>query len=187
VAVVVGSGVGVLTSAAQTWLGNTAVAGLANGVSPWVMAPFFLGSRGRDRRSAALLGLLACLAEVAGYYVAAALRGFAISPLFAGVWVAAAIVAGPVFGLGGHSWRTAAGRESGLGAALLVAVWACEATVTYAVVLGYFADAAVFGAIAVGLFAVLGLRGNQHLAVLAWLLPALLLGASGMLVLHTLL
>ncbi|RFU20071.1 hypothetical protein D0Z06_18355 [Geodermatophilus marinus] len=185
-AVGVGLVIGSVTSVAQTLLGGSALAGLANAVSPWVVAPFLIGATGRGRRSAAALGVLTCEAEVAGYNLTAALRGFGVGwpPLL--LWVVAGLVAGIAFGAAGHSWRTAAGRERGLGAALLVAVWACEAVVTYGVILGYAGHAIVFGAVAVLLLVLLGRFRRQGAAVLRWLLPAVGLGVVGMLALHAL-
>jgi hypothetical protein len=113
-----------------------------------MVASFLVGSAGRGRPSALGLGLLTCLSEVAGYYVTAAARGFGINSFTAGLWVVAALAGGPVFGLAGRSWRCATGRERGLGAALLVAVWLCEAIITCAVVLGYLDDAVVFAVVA---------------------------------------
>lgn len=185
-AIAVGLVVGSVTSAAQTLLGGSAFAGLANAVSPWVVAPFLLGATGRGRRSAAALGVLTCVAEVAGYYLTAALRGFGVGLLPVLLWVVAGLVAGVVFGLAGHSWRTALGRERGLGAALLVAVWACEAVVTYGLILGYAGHAAVFGAVAVLLLVLLGRFRRQHAAALRWLVPAVGLGVAGLLGLHAL-
>lgn len=188
VALTVGLAVGAATSMAQTLLGGSALAGLANAVSPWVVAPFLLGATaGGHRRAAAGFGIVTAVAEVAGYHLTAAVRDFGISPYWVAVWAVAGLAAGVVFGLAGHSWRTATGHERGLGAALLVAVWACEAVVTYGVVLGYLDDAAVFGAVAVLLFVLLGRRERQHAAVLAWLAPALVVGVAGMLTLHALL
>lgn len=132
-------------------------------------------------------GVVTAVAEVAGYYLTAAVRDFGVSAWWVAVWAVAGLVAGVVFGLAGHSWRTATGRERGLGAALLVAVWACEAVVTYGVVLGYLDDAAVLGAVAVLLFVLLGRRGRQHVAVLVWRVPAPVVGVAGMLTLHALL
>ncbi len=185
-ALAVGLVVGAATSGAQTLLGGSAFAGLANAVSPWVVAPFLLGATGRGRRSAAALGVLGCVAEVAGYYLTAALRGFGVGwgPVL--LWVVAGLVAGVAFGLAGHSWRTAVGRERGLGAALLVAVWACEAVVTYGVALGYAGSAVVFGAVAVLLLVLLGRFRRQLTAVLRWLVPAVGLGVAGLLGLHAL-
>lgn len=187
VAVAVGLAVGSATSGAQTVLGGSALAGLANAVSPWVVAPFLLGAQARSRRAAAGLGVLTGVAEVAGYYLTAALRGFAVSPTFVAVWAVAGILAGIVFGIAGHSWRTGSGRERGAGAALLVAAWACEALVTFGVVLGYLDDAVVFGVVAVLLFLVLGRHRRQHAAVAAWLVPGLVLGVLGTLAVHAVL
>ncbi len=108
------------------------------------------------------------------------------SALYVSSWAAAAVLAGIVFGVAGHSWRSAAGGERGVGAALLVAVWACEAVVTYGVVLGYVDDAVVFGVVAVLLFVLLGRRGHQYAAAGAWLVPALALGVGGLTALRAL-
>jgi Family of unknown function (DUF6518) len=178
--------VGAATSWAQTLLGSTALAGLANAVSPWLVAPFLVAAGAAGRRSAGTLGILTCVAEVLGYYAAAAVRGFGVNPPTVAVWVAAGIAGGLVFGLAGHSWRTGTGRERGLGVALLVAVWLCEALVTFAIVLGYDDNAVVFAVAAVLLWLLLGMRGRQHLPALAWLVPAAGLGIAGMLALHAL-
>jgi Family of unknown function (DUF6518) len=185
-AVAAGLVVGAATSWAQTLLGSTALAGLANAVSPWLVAPFLIAAGAAGRRSAGMLGLLTCVAEVLGYYAAAAVRGFGVNPPTVAVWVVAGIAGGLVFGLAGHSWRTGTGRERGLGVALLVAVWLCEALVTFAIVLGYDDNAVVFTVAAVLLWLLLGMRGRQHLPALAWLVPAAGLGIAGMLALHAL-
>jgi hypothetical protein len=65
-----------------------------------------------------------------------------------------------------------------------VEVWACEAVVTHGVVLGYLDDAAVFGAVAVLLFVLLGRRGAPARRRRVWLLPALAAGVACMLALH---
>ena len=185
-AIAVGLVVGSVTSVAQTLLGGSAFAGLANAVSPWVVAPFLVGATGWGRRSAAALGVATCVAEVAGYYLTAALRGFGVGWAPVLLWLVAGLVAGIVFGLAGRSWRTAVGRERGLGAALLVAVWACEAVVTYGLILGYAGHAVVFGAVAVLLLVLLGRFRRQYAAVLRWLVPAAGLGVTRLLGLHAL-
>ncbi len=186
VAPVVGLAVGAATSWGQTLLGDSLLAGLTNAVSPWVVAAFLLGARASGRGPAAAVGVVAALAQVVGYYGTAALRDYEGSAFFVALWAAAAVLAGVVFGMAGHSWRSATGRERGLGAALLVAVWACEAVVTFGVVLGYVDDAVVSGVVAVLLFALLARRGHQYAATGAWLVPALALGVGGLTVLHAL-
>jgi len=176
---VVGLLVGAATSGAQTVLGGTSFAGLANAVSPWVVAPFLVGSTGRGRFSAPVLGLITCVGEVAGYYLTAAARGFGVNPSMVALWVVAGVVGGLVFGLAGRSWRAASGRERGLGAALLIAAWWCEAIVTYGIHLGYFDDAVVFAVVGAALGFGLGRHARQHVAIAAWLVPALALGVGG--------
>lgn len=184
VSVAVGLVVGGLTSPAQTLLGGTVLSGLANAVSPWLLAPFLLGARGRSRALAAAAGALACVGEVAGYYLVSAARGFGVNPVTVAVWVVCGVVGGVVFGLAGRGWTGAHGGWRGLGPALLVAAWACEAIVTFAVVLRYVEDAVVFGVVAVLLFVLLGVRGRQHAQLAVWLVPALIAGVGGELLLH---
>jgi hypothetical protein len=183
-ALVVGVLVGAATSWGQTVLGGSASAGLANAVSPWLVAPFLVGSTGRTRSSALVLGMITCVSEVAGYYLTAAARGFAINLVTVGIWVVGGLVGGLVFGLAGRSWRSGAGRERGLGAALLIAVWLSEAIVSYVIILGYFDDAVVFTATGVALWLWLGFHGRQHFSILVWLGPALGLAVMGELVLQ---
>ena len=180
----VGLTVGALTSGAQTLWGSTPFAGLANAVSPWLVAPFLVAAAARGRRSAGVVGGLTCVAEVVGYYAVAAARGFGVNPPTVAVWLVAGVLGGLVFGLAGHSWRTAIGRERGLGMALLVAVWLSEALVSYAIVLGYVDDAVVFGVMAAVLWVLLGLLGRQHVPAHRWLVPAAALGIAGMLAVH---
>lgn len=183
-AVAAGLASGAVTSFAQTFLVLPGVAALANAVSPWLVLPFVAGATARGRRGAALLGLLACLAQVPGYYVTASLRGYPSSPAWVLTWAVLGVVGGVVAGLAGQSWWHGAGRERGLGAAVLVAVWLAESVVQYGVVLRYAAEAVTFAVVGVLAFVVLGLRHRQHVLVLTWLGPALLAGAGGFLTLH---
>src|SRR6478752_1935118 len=90
-AAAVGAGlvVGALTSFGQTVLGGTWFAGLANAVSPWLVASFLVAD----------------------------LRGFGVGASSVAVWAVSGVVGGPVFGWAGRLWRTAAGRWRGLGPA----------------------------------------------------------------------
>jgi len=178
--------VGALTSFGQTVLGG-GFAGLANAVSPWLVAPFLVGALARRGWVAALAGVLVCAAEVAGYYVTADLRGFPVGATSIAVWVVSGVVGGPVFGAAGRLWRTAVGRWRGLGPALLVGCWLAEAVVTYAIVLRYGGEALVFGVVAALLVPVLGCAGRQTGALLRWLPVAALVGAAGFGTVHVLL
>ena len=188
-AIAVGAGlaVGALTSFGQTLLGGTWFAGLANAVSPWLVASFLVGALARRGRVAALAGLIACAGEVAGYYLVADLRGFGVGASSVAVWAVSGVVGGPVFGWAGRLWRTAAGRRRGLGPALLVGCWLAEAVVTYAVALRYRGDAAVFAAVAALLVVLLGRAGGQTRALLRWLPAAAVVGAAGFAAVHLLL
>ncbi|MFC8192994.1 DUF6518 family protein [Cellulomonas sp. NPDC057328] len=182
-AVAAGLVAGSFTSFGQTVL-DAPFQGLANAVSPWLVVPFAVGATALGRRSAALLGLLACLAQVPGYYVTAALRGFPVGTSWLVVWAVCGVLGGVVLGLAGHSWWRGGDRERGIGAALLAAAWLAEAVVTYAVVLRYPGDAVVFAVVGALVVGVLGVHRRQHLLVLTWLAPALLLASLGFLALH---
>lgn len=182
-AVAVGLAVGALTSPGQTLLGGTALAGLVNAVGPWLLAPFLLGAGARSPRLAAVAGVLACTAQVPGYYLVSVARGFAAAPVTVAEWLAAGVVGGAVLGVAGWSWRHGAGRWRGAGAALLVAVWLTEALVLFGAVLRYWDSAAVSAVVGLGLLAGLGAHDRQWGAVLRWLAPALVSGTAGFLVL----
>lgn len=183
-AVAAGLGVGALTSFGQTVLGGTWFAGLTNAVSPWLVASFLVGSLARRGWVAALAGLLACAGEVAGYYLTADLRGFGVGAAAVATWVVSGVVGGPVFGWAGRLWRTAEGRWRGLGPALLAGCWLAEAAVTYAGVLGYWDDAAVFAAAAALLVLVLGRAGAQTRDLVRWLPATVAVGAAGFATVH---
>lgn len=178
-AVVVGLLVGAATSGAQTLLGATALAGLANAVSPWLLAPFFVAAWCTCATTAAVVGVLACCTQVVGYYVVSDARGFGVHLPTVGVWLVAGVLGGAVVGWAGWSWRVADGRLRGLGPALLVAAWLCEGVVVFGVVLGYPDSAAVSVIVGLLLAAVLGRRDRQYMRLAVWLVPALAAGALG--------
>lgn len=171
-AISLGFGWGAATSLLQTVLARP-FAGLANAVAPWLMTPVVVGALARTRRQAMVGGLLACLLQVAGYYVLASARGFGVSGQYLLFWSAAALVGGPVFGLAGHFWRYGTGRIGGLGPALIAGVWGTEAVAQYAITLRYYDDAVVFAVIAIVLGLVLGTRPGPVSATVRWLLVVL--------------
>lgn len=73
---------------------------LGNLAAPWVLGGFGVGLVARSPGRGALWGTAALLAAAAGYYAASFARGYA-SPSLAMVYVAAALVAGPVAGVSG--------------------------------------------------------------------------------------
>jgi hypothetical protein len=185
-AVAAGLLTGVLTSFGQTLLGDTAFQGLANAVSPWLVAPFLVGALARRPAAAALAGLLTCAGQVAGYYLAADLRGFAVGSASILLWTCAGVLGGPLFGAAGRLWRrgrSGGSRWVGVGAALLAGCWLAEALLTYLVVLRRPDEALVFAVVA-GLLVVLLSRGGDRRAVLARLPVATAVGAAGFAALH---
>lgn len=177
---------GALTSFGQTLLGSTAFQGLANGVSPWLVTPFVVGAVARRPSAAALAGLLTCAGQVAGYYLVADLRGFAVGAASMLLWTCAGVLGGPVFGAAGWLWRTARsvnGRWSGVGGALLAGCWLAEALITYLVVLRRPDEALVFAVVAALLAGLLSRRGDRR-ALLTRLPVAAAVGAAGFAALH---
>lgn len=201
-ALAVGAGLvtGALTSFGQTVLPSP-FGGLANAVSPWLVVPFLVGALARRWPWAAVAGVLACAAQVAGYYVTADLRGYGASTSWVLFWLVCALAGGSVAGAAGRAWRRDGHDVTprrprlwrwrlpdlrGLGGAVLVAVWFAESTVTYAAVLRYVGDATVFALVAALAFLLLGLHGRQHVAVARWLLPAAAAACGGFAALQSL-
>ncbi len=180
VALGLGLCVGALTSVLQAHLDFPWLA-LVNAVSPWLTTAFVAGALQERLRTALWVGAVATAMQVVGYYATAELRGYDASMTYVVLWSVCAVVGGPVFGAAGFSWRRAA--PAGLGAAALVAAYASEALVSYELRLGYTSSAVLFLVVAVGLAVGLGRHRGQLGAMLRWLVPALLAGAAGHLVL----
>ncbi|MBO9554349.1 DUF6518 family protein [Cellulomonas sp.] len=138
-----GVAVGVLTSFAQGWL-DSPWAALANAASPWLVIAFAVGYRGRTAASAAVLGLVTCLGEVAGYYAAAAARGFGVSTGWVVFWLVCAVVGGPLFGACGRLVRVPRTWLAACAAAAPAATFLGEGIGSYWLRLGYLAEAVLF-------------------------------------------
>jgi len=153
VALVAGTAVGVATSFGQAVL-DGAWAALVNSASPWLVVAFAAGACARRMPVAVPVGMLACLCEVAGYYVVTAARGYAVAESEIVFWSACAIVGGPLFGAAGLAWW----RRSPVGTAVPGAAFLAESLGLYASVLHYWSTAILYAAIAVPLTAVLAIR-----------------------------
>ena len=124
--VLVAGAAGVATSYLQSVLPHL-VASFANSAGSWCLVAWLLARpRSRPARGAAA-AVAALLVLVAGYYVTSDLRGFGVSPVSVGVWVAAAGLVGPPLGVGAVWSRTATGRRRVLGALVLPALLVAEA------------------------------------------------------------
>jgi Family of unknown function (DUF6518) len=128
--VAVGLAVGALTSFGQTYLSGP-LDGLVNSASAWLVVPFLVGSLAGSRRNAAAGGITVCLLQLVGYTATSELRGFPSGDSILLFWSACAILAGPVFGLAGHLWRTGPDAIRGLGPATLAAAFIAEGAWTY--------------------------------------------------------
>ena len=106
---VVSAALGVLTAYAQGWLPEQ-IGSLANSSGSWALVAFLLGLVAWSAREAAIIGALSLMALLVGYIVAAGIRGDPSSSGLIIFWGAAALVAGPLFGLGaaGGVWTAAA-------------------------------------------------------------------------------
>ncbi|GIG22966.1 hypothetical protein Cch01nite_36900 [Cellulomonas chitinilytica] len=145
-----GVAVGVLTSFAQGWL-DAPWSSLANAASPWLVVAFVVGYLRPTVGSAALLGMLTCLGEVAGYYAASSVRGFGVSATWAAFWLVCALVGGPLFGACGRWAREHGSRPAAWGAAAPAATFLGEGVGAYWLRLGYRQEAVLF--VALGLVA----------------------------------
>jgi hypothetical protein len=117
---------GIATSWLQTVL-PLGVASLANSAGTWCALAFLLAGVARRTWTAALVASSALLALVAGYYLTAGLRGFAVGVAGVGFWAVAALLAGPVLGVG-RCWLGADGARRVLGALVLPVLLVAEGT-----------------------------------------------------------
>jgi len=121
-----GALVGVATLIGESHFGTLPNAFL-DSVAVWLIVSFAVGAVARTRAHALTVGLIACLAEVAAYYVAAAAHGVPGSTHAIAYWTACAFPGGLTFGLAGRLFRE--GRR--LGAIALPAAFAVEGLYTY--------------------------------------------------------
>lgn len=118
--------VGVLTSFGQTFLPPELHA-LANSAGSWSAAAFLLALPNREVRLGALLGAVALGAMLAGYELATIARGFGVSRSVLVFWALAAVVVGPVLGVGAAWVRGDDSRRIALGVAPLGGILIGEA------------------------------------------------------------
>lgn len=121
----------------QTWLPAEA-ASLANSAGSWCAVAFALARVGRgsdpgsgpgSRRGvgrAAALGAIALVALDVGYYATASARGFPTSSAHIAFWIVAAVLVGPVLGVGARWLDARHPVRRALGVAVLPTVLALE-------------------------------------------------------------
>lgn len=123
VSAVAGFAIGVLTSFGQGFLPGT-LSSVANSAGSWSLAAFGLALALADRRPArgAVIGAIALAAMLAGYVAASAVRGIPSSAFTILFWTAAAVVVGPVVGVGGAWVRSGEPRRAAVGIAPIAGI-----------------------------------------------------------------
>jgi len=96
-----------------------------NAIGAWLGVAFVLGASARTIPTGALRGLVGLLSAVGASYLLIGLLGEGFRAIgathAATVWGAVALLAGPVFGLAGATWRRGRGWPRALAVALLAA------------------------------------------------------------------
>lgn len=114
-AAVLGAGLalGLLTLLGQRWLHGAWLA-IVNSGAVWLLPAFVAGSLMRSDAGAAVAGAALLVAAVVGYYapVPLVVEGAAANAHSVAVWIATALVGGPVYGLAGRWWRRRRGWRS---------------------------------------------------------------------------
>ena len=105
----------------------------ANAIGAWLGVAFLLGSTARTIPTGALRGLIGLLSAVAGYYLLNRLlgEGYRVigAPHAATVWGAVALIAGPLLGSAGATWRHGSGWPRAVAVAILGAAFIAEGVV----------------------------------------------------------
>ncbi|MER7082987.1 hypothetical protein SAMN02982929_01997 [Saccharopolyspora kobensis] len=114
VAVAAGLALGALTAFGQQWLPES-LAPLANSASSWALTAFLVALLATRDGVAAASGSFVLVCMLIGYVVANQLRGYPSSSGLLIFWGAAAVVVGPLLGLGAHWLRHRRGARAALG------------------------------------------------------------------------
>ena len=105
----------------------------ANAIGAWLGLAFVLGASARTIPTGALRGLIGLISAVAAYYVLIGVFGDGFRAIGAShaatVWGAVALLAGPVFGLAGATWRHGHGLPRSIAVAVLAASLIAEGVV----------------------------------------------------------
>lgn len=101
-----------------------------NAIGAWLGVAFVLGASARTIPTGALRGLVGLLSAVGAYYLLIGLLGDGFRAIGAShaatVWGAVALLAGPLLGLAGGTWRHGRGWPRAIAVALLAAALIAE-------------------------------------------------------------
>ena len=102
----------------------------ANAIGAWLGVAFILGASARTIPTGALRGLVGLLSAVAAYYLLIGLLGAGFRAIGAShaatIWGAVALIAGPILGLAGSTWRHGRGWPRAIAVAILAASLVAE-------------------------------------------------------------
>ncbi|GAB3689348.1 DUF6518 family protein [Saccharopolyspora tripterygii] len=126
IAVACGLAAGGVTAVAQGAL-PAPVASLANSSGAWTLLAFALALPAPTALAGAVCGALSLAGMLAGYVLTDLLRGYPSSTGLMVFWGAAALLAGPVLGLGAQWLRRGPGTRAALGLSALCGVLIGEA------------------------------------------------------------
>jgi hypothetical protein len=157
-----------------------AIGSFANSATPWLAVAFGVGSTASRWWLAAIAGAVTLLAALVGYYGLVQLRYGYGAELRGAVllWLIAAVVGGPVFGVVGRWWRGDGPWLRATGPALLGASAIAEGV--YLAGIPTVASAGpLFVAVGLAIPVVLGRRRDDRIRGLLLLLPCVGLGAAG--------
>jgi uncharacterized membrane protein YeaQ/YmgE (transglycosylase-associated protein family) len=100
---------------------------LSNSAGPWIVVAFVVALTAHRLRESVMLAVVSLLALVVGFYVAEAIRGWAVSAHQVALWSVASVVIGPLVGLAAGWLRHGRRTAGSLGAGVLGGVLAGEA------------------------------------------------------------
>jgi Family of unknown function (DUF6518) len=176
VVLLVGLALGAGTATAQ----GGPLGSLVNSAGPWALVAFLLALPARRASAAAACGALALVSLLAGYVLAARLEDHPSSRSLLLFWGLAAVLVGPLLGLGAAWLRARVPVRSGLGAGGLAGVLVGEGvygltTVAATTSAAYWAGEAVLGALLLAL--ALGLLTSARDRLVAVAVTALVAAA----------
>jgi hypothetical protein len=105
---------GVLTAYAQGWLPEQ-IGSLANSSGSWALVAFLLAMLAITPVAGSVAGALSLVALLGGYVVGAGLRDFPSSTSLIVFWGVAALLVGPLLGLGGYWVKDRPGPLAAIG------------------------------------------------------------------------
>lgn len=153
---------GGLTAYAQQWL-PAQLTSLANSSGSWVLVAFLLALLASRPVLAAVSGAAALFMLLAGYVIAADLRGYESSTALLVFWGTAAVLVGPFVGLAAHWCRSGGPGLVACGAGLIGGLLIGEAVYGLVVIGDTTYPPYWWGQLAAGLFVLGGVTSARRL------------------------